>query len=243
MNGEDKKISGISLLENFEFLKDGLQCRKAYKIGSGRFIPFDSIIVKEQDLTGLKVIQPFNNLNTPLGKMGKKSVSKNSLTLFGCPEDGCVKSFPSFEEQQSHVQIGCHLFIEEQNTPYDRIRKQWASKVTSIGNVGYCPISQSADYRMHDGDKKLASSQGWALKMTRKPSRMTEKVKDYLTEKFNKGVQTGQKADPGLIEQDMVNSQDRKGNFVFEPEEWKPQNKLPVFSPFYRESKSKLSFQ
>ncbi|KAJ7389756.1 hypothetical protein OS493_029176 [Desmophyllum pertusum] len=37
---------------------------------------------------------------------------------------------------------------------------------------------------------------GWALKVTKRPTRMTDNVKTFLMKKFEEGARTGNKADP-----------------------------------------------
>ena len=47
------KIDGLSKLHNFKHDEKGLRIWKAYDIGPGKLIPFDDLVVKQQDATGL----------------------------------------------------------------------------------------------------------------------------------------------------------------------------------------------
>ena len=45
--------------------------------------------------------------------------------------------------------------------------------------------------------------EGWALKTVQKSGRMSEDVRNYLTQRFNDGAKTGNKADPKQVEHEM----------------------------------------
>ena len=62
---------------------------------------------------------------------------------------------------------------------------------------------------------------GWALHPTRGGSaRFSEKVKDYLTAKFNLGERSGLKADPAQVALDMRTARDESNTMMFTREEW-----------------------
>ena len=48
-----KKIANYSSLHNFEFTPDGLRVWKAYNIGTGKLISWESVILYPQEATGL----------------------------------------------------------------------------------------------------------------------------------------------------------------------------------------------
>jgi hypothetical protein len=48
-------------------------------------------------------------------------------TLFSCPEEGCVKAYNHFSFLQTHLDIGKHKRLPEQETLYDKARKKYAS--------------------------------------------------------------------------------------------------------------------
>ena len=62
---------------------------------------------------------------------------------------------------------------------------------------------------------------GWALaKPSAGPSKFTDKVKKYLTAKFDLGEQTGRKADPLQVSNNMRKAKDAQNNRLFTREEW-----------------------
>ena len=48
---------------------------------------------------------------------------------------------------------------------------------------------------------------------------MTENVKSYLTQKFNRGAKEGNKADARQIEHDMKHARDAREELLFQPNE------------------------
>ena len=54
-----KKIANYSSLHNFEFTPDGLRVWKAYNIGTGKLISWESIILCPQEVTSLVEEKPF----------------------------------------------------------------------------------------------------------------------------------------------------------------------------------------
>ena len=51
-------------------------------------------------------------------------------------------------------------------------------------------------------------------------SRFTEKVENYLTARFDLGEQTGRKADPQQVSNDMRKTTDEQNNRLFDRKEW-----------------------
>ena len=58
---------------------------------------------------------------------------------------------------------------------------------------------------------------GWALKVTKRPTRMTNKVKTLLTKNC---VKTGNKADPVQVAREMKTLGDKDGQSTIKPEEY-----------------------
>ena len=71
---------------------------------------------------------------------------------------------------------------------------------------------------------------GWALAKPRAgPSKVTDKVKKYLTAKFDLGEQTGRKADPLQVSNDMRKAKDAQNNRLFIREEWLTKSQVQGF--------------
>ena len=69
-------------------------------------------------------------------------------------------------------------------------------------------------------------TQGWALKSTKKPSRMTDKTKTYLVNIFEQGSQIGHKADPVQVSRQMKLEKDVDGKLLFKPDEWRTSKQI-----------------
>ncbi|KAL9985193.1 hypothetical protein ACROYT_G007563 [Oculina patagonica] len=224
----DNKIPGISLINNFSFEKSGIRTWKAYNVGPGRFLSYSELIIEKQGHTGLKVIQQFGPRTKERG-----TVLENTRTdseIFSCGETGCVLTFKTEAEADAHMDSGKHVRKLESESLYDSIRKKWAEKVTGVS----VPISEqeasSAHYdRPSSSTVKDRRTEGWALKTTKKPQRMTDHVKNYLQKKFNTGARSGLKADPVQVSHEMKFLKDDNGHLLFTPEEWRTAPQINSF--------------
>jgi len=71
---------------------------------------------------------------------------------------------------------------------------------------------------------------GWALpKPCAGSSRFTEKVKNYLTARFDLGEQSGRKADPQQVSSDMQKTTDKQNNRLFDGKEWLTKSQVQGF--------------
>ena len=64
----------------------------------------------------------------------ESSVSSDSeIDMFECSEPGFIKSFKTFSELESHLDIGDHCVKEKRQseTLYDKLRRDWADMYTS----------------------------------------------------------------------------------------------------------------
>lgn len=60
---------------------------------------------------------------------------------------------------------------------------------------------------------------GWTLKIINKKVRFTDRQKQFLTEEFNKGEETGRKSDPQEVSKTMALVKDMGGVRRFKPDE------------------------
>ena len=125
LTAEVSKIPGISFLNNFQLNENGVRAWKAYQVGKGKYYPYSSVITKAQGNTEIKVLVPFSSRSGCPGAVAAASL--DSPGLFSCLEKGCVKMVSTYEELQHHLDTECHIFMEEQDTAYDIIKKKWAS--------------------------------------------------------------------------------------------------------------------
>lgn len=118
------------------------------------------------------------------------------------------------------MDTGIHSKEQEKDFSFDVIRKKWAAKVGDLQTVRETHASTSTSGPLPAAsDDFPIRQQGWALKTTKKSRRFQERVKEFLTSKFNKGVETGQKSDPGQVAKEMRQLTDETGTLVFSSEE------------------------
>ena len=213
------KIPGISVLNNFQYEECGIRVWKAYNIGPGRFIPYSDLTVASQGGTGLRVLQPFGAA-TQKGSVGENIRHKSEI--YSCQETGCVLTFKTRADAESHMDTGKHHLEVECEYMYDRIRRKWAAMVTGLTFAPDVPSTSLHDENSSRSARVPAHRPlGWALKVTKRPTRMTDKVKTFLTKKFEEGVRTGNKADPVQVAREMKTLRDEDGQSTFKPEEWR----------------------
>ena len=78
-------------------------------------------------------------------------------------------------------------------------------------------------------DQPSTSVKGWALKATKKPLRMGDNVRAYLTEKFDAGAISGLTVDPVQVSCEMKLAKDESGHSLFTPEKWRKAQQITSF--------------
>ena len=80
----------------------------------------------------------------------------------------------------------------ESESLHDSIRKKCAEKVTGVNMPSHNHESGPAHYNQPSSSLNIdRRSIGWALKTTKKASRMEDHVKNYLMQKFDAGARSG----------------------------------------------------
>lgn len=240
------KIDEISLLNNFEFEKQGIRVWKAFNVGPGRLVPWNKFDVSTAHLCDLEVLsQPAQSLTSShtfrsvrhrykkkprshpvvLSVAGRCEDADEVLSsddededapaLFYCPEDGCTKAYTGFTSLQNHLDIGKHKRVPEQESFYDKAKREYASKLAE-GCIRIPDVSCESDQRK---DNAAVLSMGWALKTTKKKKRFTAKQISFLTDQFQVGEQSGRKADPKDVSKAMARERDESGKRVFIPQD------------------------
>ena len=138
-----------------------------------------------------------------------------------------------FSELEAHLDVGDHCFEAERQseTLYDTIRTDWVERFTKTVNITEdepCePVFQSES---EPAPTMSCVIMGWALTKQRAGStRFPEKVKNYLTAKFDLGEQSGLKADPQQVSNDMRKARDEQNRRLFEREEWLTKSQVQGF--------------
>ena len=70
---------------------------------------------------------------------------------------------------------------------------------------------------------------GLALKSTKRTTRMEEKERAFLVQKFSQGVAGGQKPDPIHMARQMKSMRDSSGKLPFKPDEWRTAQQISNF--------------
>ena len=88
-------------------------------------------------------------------------------------------------EPDDHMDTGKHCVVVDRESTYDRVRRRWAEIVTGVTFAPDVPLASS-----QGGDNSNIARApsprplGWALKVTKPPTRMSDKVKTFLINKF-----------------------------------------------------------
>ena len=241
------KIDGFSKLHNFAYDEKGLRVWRAYDIGQGKLIPFDDVVVEQQEATGLIVqengdfftMRNARHLHVSTPEINDTEEVNEEGHLFECPEPGCQEVFKNFCELEIHAEIENHGNRPVSESFYDRIRREWAERFSTVDQVQADISTSGSGIRSSDETADTPPShlsQGWALS---KP--FTPKVKAYLNAKFELREKTGLKADPSQVSADMRNARDEENNCRFSREEWLTKNQIKSY--FSRLSSAKRKGQ
>ena len=152
--------------------------------------------------TGLKVIQPFSPRTKERGTVLEST--RDGIEIFSCNETGCVLTFKTEAEADALMDSGRHVRELESESGYDIIRKKWAEKIFGVSEPSHEEETRPACHdRPASSNMDEHRPKGWALKTTKRPSRMTDRVKDYLEQKFDAGSVSGLKADLIQVSNEM----------------------------------------
>ena len=208
---EVQKIKQFSELHNFRYEESGIRVWKAYAVGVGKLIPWQSLYIRHQGCTNISLMEGkgfFTNTEIrDLHRPRKCQARKDNVeiddqpSMFVCPEEGCNCTFDSFSELELHTDVGIHDNRKSESL-YDKVRKNWAEKFSSIENQKLTSNKSSTGLTVNSTNSRL--SIGWALNKGRTGGvRFSENVRRYLTTRFEMGERTGKKANPEEIEHQM----------------------------------------
>ena len=112
---------------------------------------------------------------------GEAESSSDLGLVLECSEPACARTFKSVEEMELHISVGQHT-----KSVYDKLKRGWVEKFWSL------TLSEdSTNVIERQGTELFQSniSEGWALqKLKGGTVRFSEKVRQYLTSKFQKLV-------------------------------------------------------
>ena len=137
--------------------------------------------------TGLKVLNEWGPRSSNLGSVSHASSPRGEI--FSCSESTCVLTFKTPEEAEAHMDTGKHVRSSDLDSEsvYDAARKKWADQVGEM-HVASGDRQRIAFEKAGPSSASERRNVGWALKSTKRTTRMEEKVKAFLVQKFNQGV-------------------------------------------------------
>ena len=232
------KWEGVSFINNTAYTQEGLHVRKAYGIGSGKFVPWSNFRQEFKSLPQLNKqkqssiaevsFQTAKARRKPKQKPVLEEASQNrnisdddescndeGSDLFFCPEEGCVKSFLQYSSLEKHLDCGKHNYALEQETLYDKAMTMYVTKLERCAGVLPEIVDEGASMLVEDGGSVLPM--GWAPKWAGvQRKNLTVAQKNYLTEAFQVGEGTGQKADPTSVSKAMRRVKHSDGSNIFD---------------------------
>lgn len=231
-----KNIQDFSAYHSFNYEESGIRVWKCYGIGKGKVIPYKDIYVNHQGPTELQTKESEAFYDSPAKRELKQHLqaektTKTSEQLFECSVAGCEEAFETFAQVQLHLDVGKHS-IKAMNQ-YDEIKRDWALKFSSVDTTETQKSYPSDDKKRKKSKKRSTASsrlqKGWALSKPRSNARFSDKVRDYLTKRFNIGERTGRKADPAQVVIDMRSAKDESHERLFTRSEWLTKTQIQGF--------------
>ena len=232
------KWEGVSFINNIAYTKEGLHVWRAYGIGPGKFVPWSNFRQQVGSLPQLNKQKQSSSAEVSFQTAKARSKPKQTPVLeeapqnrnnsdddescndegsdlFFCPEEGCVKSFVQYLSLEKQLDCGKHKYALEHETLYDKAMTMYATKLER--DLGVLPeiVDDGASMSV-EGDGSVLPM-GWALKSAEvQRKNLTVAQKNYLTEVFQVGERTGQKAYPTSVSKAMRRVKHSDGSNIFD---------------------------
>ena len=220
-----KKIANYSSLHNFEFTPDGLRVWKAYNIGNGKLISWESITLCLQEATSLVEEKPFFPTSTRemYRKTNQQKKDDEDDDSIECPNPQCMQEFHSRSELEAHLNvIGHHSPAEQRRRGlYDTLRIDWVRRFQNISLDGKQQTRHESKVESATATEDGFLKMGWALHKPRGgQTRFSDKVRVYLQKKFETGLERSRKEEPSQVASDMRKARNADGTRMFDRTEW-----------------------
>ena len=245
------KLDGAGSISNVQYDDKGLRVWRAYRIGRGKYTPWDKLNVSENsevpyltDVNKEGVTASF----APVKSKRKDTVSRqeseedsssenssdetetetSNARLFSCPEEGCIKCYQRYSNLQQHLDSGKHTRALEREPLLDQAVYGYAERlevqtvgVPCVGNVQEVPKQVPLQSTL---------PMGWALRSSQnRRTRFNVKQKEYLSTKFNIGETTGRKADPVVVAKELMHARGNDGERLFSCDEFLTSQQISSF--------------
>lgn len=244
-----KKIKGFSAYHNVRYEKNGLRVWKAFGVGEGKLIEWNKIYLQHQGPTNLEISKGkeffpviSRNINLQV-RQDESDESEGAVKLFKCQEQNCDAAFKTIEEVEAHHSFFNHEKLEVNNESlFDTLRRKWVGKFSSV--TAYQIEGQPEMQNVPGQGKSSKLHKGWALHKPRgKGSHFSEKVRKYLTVKYDIGERTKHKCDPLQVSKDMRKALAESGERLFNQSEWLSKTQVQGFFSRLTASRRKLQIQ
>ncbi|XP_076107223.1 uncharacterized protein LOC143075622 isoform X2 [Mytilus galloprovincialis] len=247
------KIPNISQMNDITFHENGVTCRRAYKIGTGSFLPPNQF-KDSATLTRFTVEEPFPILLNNKGSLKilsvrpeeqtieevprndghetDQSISEPNHQLYPCPDMSCSKVYTKLCYLENHLCLGNHVYNSKKENQFDSIKKAWASQCVAVEREHKVLVRATAPSTV-----LVFNNEGWALKTSKSVKRFSTKVKDYISSIHQYFNATGKRPNFEDIAEELKTKRDDDGNKVFKQEEWlSPSQIRSLFSNFVRKN-------
>ncbi|CAB4041992.1 Hypothetical predicted protein [Paramuricea clavata] len=188
-----QKITGISLLHNFEYDSNGLRVWKAFDIGKEKLLKWNEFDKSSQCYRQeLSVVEggdkdqaygfaaackkaQTHDVHDQEDNEGIGDSTMDESAMFHCPESGCVKQYVTWGRLQRHI-VTEKRTLQPKNEPVeDIVKRKWTGLFTRTVSVDHAIIGvQLSAVQLIEG-KNLP--QGWALKKSKKSNRFPINLK------------------------------------------------------------------
>ena len=167
--------------------------------------------------------EPFFPISMSRVLKPEEKTSLDNASVFLCPEPGCIKTFARLVDFKLHLDVGEHLVQNEpallEHNIYDKLKGDWVAVFATLQIEEHQP--QHCQPCTHSEGSVPEANMGWALaKAACHSSQFSEKVKDYLTKKFDIGEKTGQKVSAEQVTKDMRNARTHDNKRLFAKDDW-----------------------
>lgn len=131
-----RKIPNYSSYHSFEFTATGLRVWKAYNVGPGKLIKWNTIVSVSQGATLMKVDVPFFPVKPREIKQRNKAADheEEDVGKYECPDPQCKEEFENRGDLDLHLALIEHCVPAHQakDSLYDNIRRDWVYRFQTL---------------------------------------------------------------------------------------------------------------
>ena len=228
-----KKLNHFSAFHNFKYEEDGIRVWQTHSIGQGKKFKYEDVYITHQDETNLLVDKEFTVKDpSRLPMPTQKEAISQENGLFYCTEANCNYTCSSLDDLDLHESFGEHCRFLNNEGLYDTLRRECAASYSTMTEITATDDISDRLARLTTQEKSIQLQMGWALSKPRTgATRFPQKVRDYLTTRFDLCEATGNKTDPNQVSLDMRAQRDRMARDVLRGMSGSQKHKFNDFFP------------